>query len=391
MKIYHQLGYRYNWNIESLNQDHTGNGVILNPRHITSSELERINFPKSKMIFDPQFFIPSQSIGGLSSYTFYPNQVVNNFSTASYTINETTEIAKNCLDFQVENDFEFIVIPSRPYGINVEEYITEQEKFLIYPFLDDLKSRNIDKKIILQVVINQNFILDKTYFDEFVNWIVSINGIDGVYLLIEHNFRTKQIEDIDFLFGLMNLIYILNTLNEKFIILGYLNLESLLLSIAGPNIITIGSFENLRRFKVDDFKPKDPGERRHGPTPRIYISKLIQLIDFRYKDSLLSEFGKHIFDYNKYQALMFQPTYNWNFQKPELYKHYFLVFSEQLNLLSPLPLNERYFLFKSMVQDSINFYEKLEEVITFDKESQGNHLPKWLTAANRFAKLRGWI
>jgi hypothetical protein len=390
-QIYHQLGFRHTWNIDSINTNNTGDGIIVSPKHICPEDVEGLNFPANKTIFDPQFFIPSDSPGKLSEYPFFPNQTVEDFSTESYKPIDVETIAEGCIQFQIDNDFEYIVIPGRPYGNNPQEYIAEQEKCFINPFCAKLSSMPHQQPVILQVIVNNHYLLNTDYFDEILNWVTSLDGIAGIYLIVDADYKTKQIEDTNFLLALLKFINILSEYNGMTVIVGYCNLEALLLTIAGPSVITLGSYENTRRFNVQNFVEEQEDRIIRGPVPRIYMSQLIQLIDYRYKDSIESEFGSEYFDFNEYQATMFEPEYNWHFQKSELYKHFFLVFSIQLHQLSGVSLIERYYQVKDMFQSAIDTFETMESLISFSKESRGDHLPMWLTAANRFAKHKGWI
>ncbi|MEA3327260.1 MAG: hypothetical protein U9R53_08125 [Chloroflexota bacterium] len=390
-KIYHQLGFRECWNLDSINTHKTGEGIILSPKHMGLTNVEQLDFPREKTIFDPQFFVPSDSPGKLSEYPFYPNQSVEDFSTETYKPVDVQDIAQGCLKFQVESGFEFVVIPGRPYGNNPQEYITEQEKCFITPFLNQLSSFPNHQPVLLQVLIDNHYLLNPDYFHELLDWLTSLDErIEGVYLIFQIDYKTKQIEDADYLFALLKFINILTEYNDLKVVIGYCNLESLVLTISGPTIITMGSYENTRRFNIENFIDTDEKRRMQPPTPRLYMSQLLQLIDYRYKDSILEEFGNHYFDFNEYQAIMFVPDYNWHFTKPELYKHFFLVFSNQLNQLKDMTLKARYLKVKDIITLSIENFEILETLISFGKDSREDHLHMWLTAINRYAKYKGW-
>ena len=58
-EIYHQLGFRFQWNLQSIEEDATGDGVILGPRYMGRETIEALNRKVKKMgIFDPRFFLP---------------------------------------------------------------------------------------------------------------------------------------------------------------------------------------------------------------------------------------------------------------------------------------------------------------------------------------------
>ena len=180
-------------------------------------------------------------------------------------------------------------------------------------------------------------------------------------------------------------------MNKVKVILGYLNCEAILLSIANPHIITIGSYENTRRFNISAFEEKEDN-RQQGPTARIYISKLLQLVDHRYIGIIKRvKDDPDFFDKNTYQAEMFMPSFKWHFGRPQLYKHYFLVFSKQLRDVGNTEDHKRYKKVCSIIENAIDNYSFFSEKgILFDPDSDGSHLYAWLTAANLFAADQGW-
>ena len=112
---------------------------------------------------------------------------------------------------------------------------------------------------------------------------------------------------------------------------------------------------------------------------------MLQWIDYGYLGSIerrVKDINK-IFDDSPYNITMFTPTYNWNFQKPELYKHYFLSFN---NLVKQIPddYNERYNFILKKIDKAENIYEKLYSTIPFDNKSDGSHLSFWKGAIMQY-------
>jgi hypothetical protein len=91
------------------------------------------------------------------------------------------------------------------------------------------------------------------------------------------------------------------------------------------------------------------------------------------------------FDDSEYKPLMFKPDYNWQFMKPEPYKHYFYVFNKQIK---DLPENQidRMVTLKAKIKDSINLFRTIEESVLLDDDSNGSHLPTWFNVINAFQK-----
>ena len=391
-KIFHQLGHNYSWNFQSLEVDGTGDGVIISPRHM---EYEKaINLPESirnSSIFDPQFFLPSYAKGYLRTYSFFPDLVTGGFDTNKYAGENARESAHRCVEFQKQASFGAIVIPTRYMQGLPENYFEIQDRDFVEPFLEAISEQNVQRPLFVQLVLNDDMIKDPSYSASLLDWITAKSEISGVYLITELVRNSKQIKDIDFLYALLHFIFKLAVLNNMEVIAGYLNVESILLSIASPTVITMGSYENTRMFSIKNFEEEEVDKYIAAPNPRIYSPVLLQLVDHNYLGSISHSVKnmQGLFAENQYRALMFEPTYQWHFNKPELYKHYFLVLSRQLRQISTVSGQERYEMLTEILNVASRTFSNMD-IIVFDKDSDGSHLPAWQTAANRFAQDLGW-
>jgi hypothetical protein len=104
-EIYHQLAFRYQWNIQSLEEDCTGDGLILAPRYMGREYIQGLKRRlKKKAIFDPQFFLPDTARGQLCSYDFFPCITGDGFETNEYIDNFASDSAEKCLEFQLQKN-----------------------------------------------------------------------------------------------------------------------------------------------------------------------------------------------------------------------------------------------------------------------------------------------
>lgn len=392
LEIYHQLGWQYIWNLQSITDDGTGDGVIwcpkfMGPDLVASLPSELV----SGAIFDPQFFMPREALRELANYDFFPNVVSGGFQTNDYADSFAYESADRCVSFQSRSGFRYITIPARYTTGMPTNFIQDQEDLFVNPFLSAIANRGATAPVLLQVLLNSDMVKDSEYSADLLNWITGITGINGVYLIADTGSRGKQVADIDFLLGYLRFIDALRE-NDLEVVLGYLNTEAFLLSLADPNILTMGIYENTRIFNIRNFEPKQGTPRGGGPNPRLYMSRLIQWMDNRYIGAIERALPPNtdIFDINPYQALMFQPSYQWHFSKPELYKHHFYVFSQQLRELSGLDGRQRFDAVISSLDIAISLYNQLKNVIEFDADSGDTHLSAWKTAANQFGIFKGW-
>jgi len=96
----------------------------------------------------------------------------------------------------------------------------------------------------------------------------------------------------------------------------------------------------------------------------------------------------YLIDSTKYNVEMFEPTYNWHFQKPAPYKHFFIVYSNQVKQL-PNTITERMPYLLQSFNNALKLYnEILDSGVFLDSNSDGSHLNFWLSTINMFNKYR---
>jgi hypothetical protein len=384
MKVYHQTGFRDKWNIESF-QNGVGDGLIFSPINIDADKLLALDCKIKRTGFlDPQLYLLNEAKGTLDSYPYFPGNLKPDFTTPDLD-NSHLMLAQLCVDYQLKNDFQYLIIPTRYFADNPTSFYIQSTDYFVVPFCDYVKERKAKKKILLSVIIKTIMLSDEEKQNEVLNWITGHQFIDGVYLIFENNFTSKQIKDFDFLLNALRFIKILKD-NQMEVHLGYTNTEALLYSIAMPDSITIGSYENLRSFGIKRFQDIENGPMR-APRARLYSSKLLQWLDYQYVEAMRELIPNYegYFDESDYKPLMFKSEYNWQFQKPEPYKHYFVVFNKQIQDL-PLNQNDRIDIMKETIRKAVNLYKIIEDEVLLDDDSNGSHLPTWFNVINAFQK-----
>lgn len=386
MKVYHQTGHNYKWNLDSYQKDGSGDGLIFSPVNIESDRLEKINVNVRRNSFiDPQFYLPKDSKGKLVSYDFFPANVQSGLLTADLA-KISGKLAQLCVDFQIDNDFGYVVIPTRYFEYLPSDYCSQLNEYFVYPFINHCLKQKTEKKILLTLIIKREQILDEEHRNLVLNWVTGIQEISGVHIIFEYMSQTKQIKDAIYLFKVMTFINDLK-LNGLEVHIGYSNTEGILFSIANPDSISMGSYENLRRFGIKRFITTEK-KKQNSPNARLYSGKLYQWIDYGYIEPLKSLYSgwDSIFEDSDYKPLMFVPEFNWHFNKPELYKHFFKVFSTQVNAL-PIVTNDRIRILRSSFQTAIEVFNEISEAgIYLDSNSDGSHLSFWLTSISMYEK-----
>lgn len=377
MKIYQQAGHNTNWNIESVLNDNAGDGIIFSPVHYSKKNIVEANGDLKKCsLFDPQFYIPDSQKTKLHSYDFFPEKITDGFSTINFE-NLAHKSAELCLQFQIENDFESIIVPARYHSDLVTDYIEKQQAFSVEPFLNEAKRLNVKKDIFVTLPVTNKMTQDKGYRAQLLNWITSYPEIAGVYFLNEIGETTKQIRTFDVLNSHVDFILDLQNSGLK-VIVGYCNTESILLSVFSPYALTIGAYENTRNFSIDKFL-QDDSEKR-GPAPRVYIPKLLNWVRFDTVTEIKDDFPdlwEKIYTPTDYMENIFRSGTRPYFNKPELYKHHFSLISNQLREISNQ--QNKVAIVQEMVTNAFELYKEIKDagIMFFDDNCDGAHLPVW--------------
>ena len=389
MKVYHQMGFRDKWNIDSFNNG-IGDGMIFSLLNMDSDTLLVLPQKMREVSFlDPQFYLLNTEKSSNITYPFFPGNIKSDFSTADLDDNNE-KLAELCINYQLEADLEYIIIPIRYVDAIPTYYLERMKENFINPFLEFKEKNGVNKKFLQTVVVKHIMIEDEDKRNELLNWMTGISEIAGFYLIFENNFTSKQIKNFEYLRNVLSFIDILKR-NELEVHIGYCNTEGLIYSAAMPDSIAMGSYENLRMFKISRFDIT--GGKAHAPNARLYSSKLLQWMDYNYIESMKSLVADYTsyFDDTHYKPLMFSlgefkyKPFNWHFSKSEIYKHYFEVFYRQIKSLSDNQI-DRIEQLKEMITLAMSNYKTIEESVLLDGDSDGSHLPIWYNVLNSFKK-----
>lgn len=379
MKVLHQAGHNTVWNTSSFLEDGTGDGIIFSPVHYNSKNIVKLDDNiKQCSLFDPQFYVPASQKAKLQTYDFFPEKIMGGFETIDYQA-IAHESAKLCLEFQLDQNFEAIIIPSRFYEDLLTDFIERQKAFTVEPFLSELGSSGTTKDIYMSLSLTAPMIMDQGYRNNILNWVTSYPEIDGVYLQVDFGERLKQIQDYDKLNSYMTFVDELIEADLE-VICGYMNMEGLLASVLDINTVTMGAYENTRIFSIAKFLVNDT--IKMGPAPRIYLPKLLNWIRYDTALEIKEDFPTlwdEIYTATEYSKEVFSNSRKPHFSQSALYKHYFMLVNEQYRELALLNKQDRVEQLTNMVVSASNLYEELDSngILFFDANCKGGHLAVW--------------
>lgn len=383
--VYHQVGHFSSWNVASLQDDNCGDGLILSPVHQHLNSVVALpEAVKSRSLFDPQYYLPNSPKAKLSTYPFFPERISGGFSTKDFHL-LALESAKGCIDFQIEQGFEGIIIPARFIDRMATKYFELQEDYTVFPFLKAASDAGVTSKLYLTLPLTVPMLEDEGFRTELLNWVTGFSEISGVYVLISDDRKSKQIRSAEFLCAYMEFLHHISKSGLS-VIASHLNTESVLLSMVDGVALTIGSFENTRIFSLDKFIESD--EERRAPKARIYLPALLNWIQFDQAMQIREDapgLWSKIYSGTSYAEAVIGRSVEPHFNQPDLYKHHFVSMGRQLKDLSAVNVRERFGLLRDQLKAAMAHYEEIAEMpLDLDPHGSGQHIQPWLDALARY-------
>lgn len=385
IKLLHQVGHNSNWNINSFTEHKCGDGLIFSPVHQSMSQIDNYsNDLKIKSFFDPQFYLPNSQKKKLNSYPFFPEKISGGFITGDFSL-IALEAAKQCIQFQSEQNFDRFIMPARFFDQMIPDYTTKQDAYSVHPFLQELQNANVDKPIYLTLPITSHMIESSVYRTMLLNWVTSFPEINGLYLIVANDRPTKQIQSTDFLNSYLEMLRELKSVGLD-LVLGYSNTESLVYSLIDNCEFTFGTFENTRMFSVDKFVVTD--EERRGPKARIYLPGLLNWVQFSQAKEIKQtspELWEKLYVPTTFAEAALNAPVEPTFNQSDLYYHHFTCFYEQFCTLRELTSVDRYHKLRQWIKDAMVLYEEISQLpVDIEKHGNGDHLQPWLDSINYY-------
>ena len=211
------------------------------------------------------------------------------------------------------------------------DYSQRQEAYTVTSFLSALSAQKVKRPVYLTLPLTSHMVEHQGYRTGLLNWVTSFPEIDGIYLIVEHERETKQVLSSDFLEAFLQILRDIRAADLS-VVVGYLNTEILLLSLVDGCALTLGTFENTRMFSIDKFLVSEE-EKRRGPRSRIYMPGLLNWIQYEQAKDIRTRapnIWRRIYVPTDYGERALKAVVEPSFNQPELYKHYLLTISQQL-------------------------------------------------------------
>lgn len=386
MKILHHLGHRYNWNLDSYFENRVGDGFIF-----SAFNFERDTFYKKTLTgkgydleddilplasIDLQYYgkTESKDLGKFESYDFHP---------ANYSGRDRTDIygptkIKAGIKFQEEIGFKKIIIPNFYHDFDPTDFLS-----ILQETNNKLKKKR-DNGYFMTLPLSFQILKNENSIDKILTQATDRNiQFDGYYVVAEPEFATKHklCIDYDYLENLYKVLRVLKKNNFQ-VIYGYANWDSILFTaLVDLDYVTIGTYENLRNFKIKRFREDPSGGGSKGA---YFSSKLLNFV----KAEELSKFRrKSAMDLirnedNIFSDIILDDAFLWtSMHLPEVQKNYLLEINNLLQRVQKVGNKDlrKKFLIKK-IESAIQTYNTIyDKGVFLETESSDYHLEAWLT------------
>lgn len=385
VKVLHQLGHRQNWNLDCYFDNQIGDGFIF---CVYSFSMGKIGTEISG--YKPSQYLPislvdlqyygyknSRDKGSFSSYDFHPAKL----EAEGTTITEYPELIINGIKYQEEVGVDKIVIPMRCESTkDIGRFTSIVDK--INKYISDNKRAGAE--YYLTVSFTDSEIKDAEWVEKILTLLTNINKVfDGYYIVCDSapEYKKKISVNYDYYNNLSRVFLVLKK-NKFKVIYAYANWDAIpFVALADIDYISIGTFENLRRFNIKRFTEDAGG----GPSQGWYFSeKVLNMIRSQELVKLRSNNSIDLIrnEKNFFSDAILDPAYPWannGNNRPDVHKNYLLSISRELKKIAQQKLgNDRIEYVLGRISEAKRIYRNLnDKKVYLDEESSDYHLSAW--------------
>jgi len=379
MKVTHVLGHNSNWNVESYLDHDIGDFFLI------TAFTHGIEFDKKKRLkpilpismIDLQFYGKKTSgditKGSLSEFPFHPANCDDDEVTSIYFDN----CLKHAIKYQEDKGFKNIIIPHFYENEEVSDIVSTIKSINHHL----TKSKLADRKYFMTLAFANHIIIDKAKVEEILFCCTDMDiCFDGYFITCENKPETRKKLTTEIKI-LRNLSTVFKTLKAQQFetIYAYANWDAIIM-LAQTNIdyITIGTYENLRKFDIVRFTEDQSG----GGSKGYYFSeRLLNMVKANDITSIeeLGQLDSIRNERNIFSDIILRRGYDWNIHKPDVNKNYLLSINRLLHTIADIEdLAARKKYVQGLVQGAIDTYNRLEDnYVYLDNESGNYHLNIW--------------
>lgn len=383
MKILHQVWHNPVWNIDAYYNYAIGDGFIFCARNhkyeAIFSQSIWWHLPREFLelsFLDLEFYGWKESIWSkLETYPFHAMNLGNDTET-KISLYDAMIHAKN---YQESKGLTKIIIPNI---LITESNIKNVCSSYIHPISKHL-IKAVDKKYYMTITLSYDILAKK----ELVNFLLSELTspdikFDWYYIVVDSNIEYKQKVSTNMNY-FESMYRIFSSLKKNwFEVVHWLaNWDSLIFLAIVPGIdyISIGTYENLRKFNISKYTRDEGGWASKG---WYFSEKLLNMVKPEFIDMIRNQWGLELIqnDLNIFSDEILTEGYVWSSAKPSIHKNYLLALSRLYKELDMIEdINDRIRFLLGKIEFASNVYADLQKShkVKLIDESSNYHLWLW--------------
>lgn len=300
MPLLAQCGYGRSDKIEQGLRAGSINGFILSPRDEGRDRLElfyadiRQNIPNATVLFDPQFYaatLTNARDGHLADYPYYTNNSA--LSRNRFRPRQIETYVHECIEYQIQSlpGLTYLVSPSVSFD-DFRDSWSQIALGMAEAAIDDWTERNANSPLLVSIIFSESSLRDLSRMNEFLD-ALSAMEVTGFYLLVHRNSMSLEpAMDVVSMSNLLYFVYVLATLNNYQVVVGYSDWMGFLLQAVGATFSASGWHNSLKQFTLSRFLPQTGGRRprkRYSSLPLLSCPLVVPELEDTYRANLLSD------------------------------------------------------------------------------------------------------
>ncbi len=401
MSILAQCGYGRGNKIELGLDAGVIQGVIMSPRDERRPRLEQAirdwgsNYRDALVMFDPQFYaanLNNPRDGHLCEFDYYDNN--SGLGRTHFSGTKIQRYVKSCIDYQHKtfgNNAAYLVSPTILFD-DFRDSWSQVALNMATESADHHSSLDKPQPLLISIVISETAFQSMDAVEEYLDVLTEIET-RGFYVIIRRNSTSVQNAMEPGSFGrFMYFCYVLATINEYELVVGYSDWHSFLLEAAGVTHNVTGWYQNLRQFSLARFRPTSGGRR---PRKRYSSAPLLSspLITPELHDIYLANLLPHVLSGSSYDSILQNGPAtgepDWS-DEISCLAHWRSLSSLSKQISAKPTPSAKIQVAEQLTQKALTLFAQLENRnVSFDPLTGPYHIKEWRESLQEFRSLTG--
>jgi len=320
MELYIQMGHGMQGICKDLSAYWGGATVILSPRDIKESSLQKFSQDLRKqngnVLLDPQIYTPRKQHKNLEKYSYWPQSGITGIELGNYG-----EVLRLLHQINEQVDSDAFILPSNITG-NIND-LWHKVQCNVSNQARTIAGR---KKLIHTIALAKDVLSDESQVEKIIQYAEQWD-VEGVYIVCEHPERYYLVDKPLWVANLLALVAGIKR-QGKSVVVGYANHQMLCLALAKCDAVAAGNFLNVRWFQLERFETNDNDEPSRRSKwyycPQAFSEYKVTYLDVAMRAGLLPRMAPPANMVNKYSRILFDGAMpsSTNYSETDSHCHY---------------------------------------------------------------------